>query len=122
MSLLDIHGRLAYTALYYTIIMAGWGLWRYFRKQSVEGSYWGALVIAEILYLAQATLGVLMLLGGAVLAGRGIHVLYGAVSVLVIPGVFAYTRGDVERRVQLVYGVSFLFLVGIALRAISTAR
>jgi hypothetical protein len=122
MTLIDIHGRLANTAMFYVIIMAVWGLWRYFRRQGVEGSYWGALVIAEVLIILQALLGVtLWATGQGSLAGRGMHVLYGVVSVLVIPMAFAYTRGDQERRSMLVYGASFLFLVGIILRAISTA-
>jgi hypothetical protein len=122
MSLVEIHSRLGNTALFYTVIMALWGLWRFFRKQGVEGSYWGALVIAEILYLLQAILGVIMLLSQtALLQGRGIHILYGVVSILVVPGIFVFTRGDDQRRAMLIYGVGFLFLVGILLRAMATA-
>jgi len=47
--------------------------------------------------------------------------LYGVVSVLVLPGIFAFTRGQEERRSMLIYGTGFLFLVGIVLRAIGTA-
>jgi hypothetical protein len=122
MTIIQVHGRLANTALFFTIAMAAWGLWRFFRKQGVDGSYWGALVIAEILYLAQAGLGVFLWLSGmGNLAGQWIHVLYGSVSVLTLPAVFAYTKGDAAPRVQLVYGVAFLFLVGVALRAIGTS-
>jgi uncharacterized protein YybS (DUF2232 family) len=122
MSLIEIHGRFGNTVLYYTIVMALWGFWRYVRKQGVDSSYWGALVIAEILFLVQAGFGAYLWLSGAGnLSGHGIHILYGAVSVLVIPGIFLYTHGEEHRRTALVYGVSFLFLVGIVLRAIFTA-
>jgi len=47
MSLVEIHSRLGNTALFYSIALALWGLWRYYRRQGVESSYWGALVIAN---------------------------------------------------------------------------
>lgn len=121
MSLIEFHGRLGTTAMYFAVLMALWGLWRFFRRQEVDSSYWGAVVIAEILFIAQGLLGAFVYLTNpGILAGRGIHILYGVVSVLVIPGLFVYTRGDQARRAQLVYGVGFLFLIGIALRAMST--
>ena len=121
MSLIEIHGRLANTALLYTGILALWGLWRFFRRQGVDSSYWGAVMIAEILYLAQAGLGAFIYFTGiGNLAGRSMHILYGVVSVLVIPGIFFYTRGDEQRRVILIYAIGLLFTIGILLRAMST--
>jgi len=122
MGLVEIHGNLANTALLYTIAMALWGLWRYFRRQGVDGIYWGALAIAEVLYVVQGALGAFIFFSGAGnLTGRYIHILYGVVSVLVAPGIFMYTRGEATRRVMLVYSVGFLFLVGIILRSMATA-
>lgn len=121
MTLVDIHNRLANTALFFTIIMALWGIWRYFRRQGVDGSYWGALVIAEILYLVQAAVGAYLWLSGA-RPGQLIHLLYGVFSILIVPGVFVYTKGDEQRRAMLIYGVSFLLMIGIILRALMTGR
>ena len=120
MYLIEIHSRLANTALLYTVIMAVWGLWRYFRRQQVESNYWGALVIAEILYLVQAVLGAYLYFSRIGRLDRGVHILYGVVIVLVIPGIFTFTRGRAERRAMLVYGAGFVFLAGIVLRAMST--
>ena len=120
MSLIEVHARLGNTALFYAILMAIWGLFRYLRRQGVESSYWGALVIAEILFVLQAALGAYLWLSGQGVA-PGMHILYGVVSVLVIPAIFGFTRGDNERRAMLVYGGAFLFLVGILLRAMGTA-
>jgi hypothetical protein len=122
MSLIEFHGRLGYTAMYYTIILAVWGMWRYLRKQGVDSGYCGALVIAEILYILQAALGAFLWISQiGNLAGHAIHILYGVVSVLVVPGVFVYTHGDDRRRASLLYGLFFLFLIGIIIRAITTA-
>lgn len=116
----QIHGSLANTAMYYFLILAVWGLWRFARKQEIDSSYWGALVISEILVILQGGLGVYLWLSGAQ-PGRGwVHILYGVVSVLTLPAVFAYTRGGQDRRAMLIYGVALLFLVGIAIRAAGT--
>jgi hypothetical protein len=120
MSLVEVHARLGNTALYYMIIMALWGFWRFFRKQDLDSNYWGALVIGEILIVAQGLLGGYLWLSG-LRPGRWIHILYGVVSALVIPGVYAYTQGEQQRRAMVIYGVSLLILVALILRAIMTA-
>ncbi len=120
MSLSDIHGRLANTALIFIGIMAVWGVWRAFRKQGMDSSYWGALVIAEILLIVQGAFGAYLWISGEQ-PGRGVHILYGVVSILIIPGLYAYTRGENDRRVMMIYAVTLIIGVGIILRAMSTA-
>lgn len=120
--LIGIHAGLANTALYYTIAMAVWGLWRFFRRQGVDSSYWAAIVIAEVLYLAQGALGAFLFFSGiGQLNGSYMHILYGVVAVLVVPALFMYTRGDETRRVMLVYGVGFIFNFLILLRSMATS-
>lgn len=115
-----IHGRLANTVLLYVLVLGIWGFWRYFRKQGVDSSFWGALVISEVLVLLQGGLGVYLWING-LRPGRGwIHILYGVVSALTLPAIFAFTRGDNDRRVMMIYGVALLFLVGITIRAAGT--
>jgi CDP-diglyceride synthetase len=120
MSLVEIHGRLANTAMIYFLILALWGLWRALRKQGLDSSYWGALAIAEILIVVQGVLGAILYFGGD-RPERWVHILYGVVAALVVPGLYAYTRGESDRRVMLIYGVTLLIAVGIIWRAISTA-
>ena len=120
MSLGEIHGRLGFTALYYIGILALWAFWRFFRKDGVSNNYWGALPIAEILVLLQGGLGAYLWLVG-LRPGRGVHILYGIVAALIIPGIYLFTRGDDDRRVMLIYGVGLLIMVGIILRGVMTA-
>jgi hypothetical protein len=120
MSLADIHGRLANTALIYFLLLALWGLWRALRKQGIDSSFWGALAVAEILIIVQGSLGAILYFSGD-RPGRWVHILYGVVTVLVIPGLYAYTRGESDRRVMLIYGITLLIAVGVILRAIGTA-
>jgi heme A synthase len=120
MSLGEIHGRLGFTALYFITILAIWALWRFFRKEGVNSNYWGALAIAEILVLLQGALGAYLWLSG-LRPGRGVHILYGIVAALIIPGIYLFTKGDEDRRVMLIYGVGLLIMVGIILRGVMTA-
>jgi hypothetical protein len=121
MSIIEIHGRLANTAIFYTAILAIWGLWRYARKQDMDSSYFGALAIAEVLYIGQGLLGAYLYISRTGhLEQAFMHILYGIVTVLVIPGVFATTHGEGSRRVQLIYALALLFQVGILFRSLAT--
>jgi len=120
MSLSDVHGRLANTALFFMIFMALCGLWRLLRKQGLSSNYWGALVIGEILVIVQGLLGGYLWLIG-LRPDRSIHILYGVVAALVIPAIYAFTKGGQERREMLIYAVALLFMVGILIRAMGTA-
>ena len=120
MSILEIHGRLADTALYYFILLSVWGYWRFIRKQGMDPSYWGALVIGEILLLLQAGLGGYMWLVG-LRPARWAHYLYGIVGPMALPMVFMYTKGKQERPEMLMYGTTTLITVGLILRAMFTA-
>ena len=119
MTLAEIHARLAYTTLYFVIIVGVWGLWRVFRRQGLDGSFWGTLVIGELLILAQTLLGGYLYLTGE-RPMRSIHLLYGFVSLLVVPGVFVYTRGGDKRREILIYALSLIFTAALVFRAITT--
>jgi hypothetical protein len=122
MSLIQIHGALANACLLFSLIIAGYGLLRYFSAQGVDGSFLGALAAGELLYLAQVAVGVALLFTPAPRPARlVIHILYGAVLALMIPFTFAVTNGRDSRREVLAYALVGLFLAGISLRAMSTS-
>ena len=121
MSLADIHSRLAISGLLFVTFMALWGLFRFFRKEGVNSNYFGAAVIAEVLYILQGLLGLFIFITGSGELGRPeVHILYGIVTVLTIPGVYIYTRADESRRAVLIYALAFIFLIGITIRSMST--
>ena len=117
-----LHARLLVTILLFFGALSIWGLFGYLRGQGISGSYKGALAIGELLMLAEAIIGVLLLVGGAQPYRLTIHILYGIVAVITLPGTFAYTRGRDDRWEQLIYVAACLFLCGIALRALTTGR
>ncbi len=125
-AIIQIHGWLGNTSGYYAIIMAGWGLWRFFRKQGIDSEYWGALVIEEGLILLHVLMGVFLYFVGPnwdppVLLGQPIHILYGGVSALVLPAIFAVTKGKKERPQLLIYLLVNAILAFIMYRAVRTA-
>ena len=120
MTLTLVHARLATAMLIFLSVAGVWGLATYFLRRSITGSYWGILAVGEILILAQMIIGVILWIEGARPA-RTIHVLYGIVAVISIPGYYAYTGGRDDHRASLTYGLICLFLVGISIRAIGTA-
>ena len=121
MTLLQIHAALANSVLIFSVILGLYGLFLYVRKQGVSSSYWGALAIGEILYLTQGVVGVILYFAGDS-PGRWVHILYGILSIITLPALFAFTRGREDRQVTLSYGLIGLFLGGVAIRAITTAR
>jgi hypothetical protein len=117
-----LHARLLVTILLFFGALSIWGFLNYLRGQGISGSYRGALAIGELLMLAEAIIGVLLLIGGAQPYRQGIHILYGIVAIITLPATFAYTRGRDDRWEQLIYVTVCLFLCGIALRALTTGR
>lgn len=115
-----IHGRLANTVMLYCLIIGAWGLWRFFRKQGVSSSYWGSVVIAELLVLIQGGLGIWLYAVGEAPARGAVHVLYGVVCAISLPAVYVYTRGRDERREMLLYGIVAIFVGVISIRAMLT--
>lgn len=115
-----IHARLATSMLLFLSVAGLWGLASYLLRRGVSPSYWGILAIGELLILAQVIVGVALWLDGARPA-RGIHLLYGVVAAISLPGYYAYSKGTDDRRTALNFGLICLFLVGISLRAMGTA-
>lgn len=120
MTLTDVHVRLSTAMLLFLAVAGIWGLVSYFLRREVSSSYWGILAIGEVLIIAQMIVGAIIWIGSGFQAPL-MHLLYGAVLGISIPGYFAYTKGRDDRRSNLSYGLICLFLVGISLRAMDTA-
>ena len=122
MNLSQIHGALANACLIFSLIIAGYGFLRYFRGQGMDGSFWGAIAVGEVLYLAQIAVGLLLLLGPGPRPERlWVHILYGSVLILMYPAAYGFTRGRDSRQEVAVYALLGLFLAGISLRAMTTS-
>lgn len=119
MTLSEVHARLAITALAFCGAMTLWALWRFIRKQGISSSYLGAVIIAEVVILAQGLLGAYLWYTG-LRPARDVHWLYGIVLALAMPAVYTFTKGRQERPETLMYGVGFLVMFFLVLRSMVT--
>lgn len=115
-----LHGRLALTAVFYTLVMAGWALVLALRGRGLDGNYLGAIVIGELLLVLQVLLGLFLMLRGAGVERTWLHILYGALAALIWPFLFTYTRRQPGRRESILFAAGSLFLWGLILRAAET--
>jgi hypothetical protein len=114
-----LHTRLQITISLALAALVLWGLLCALRG-SVGRGYVAALWVAGLLILAEALLGLPLLLGAARPARLALHLVYGAVAAALIPGAALYCRGRSGRWEALTYAAACLFLLGVAARAYQT--
>ena len=114
-----LHQQLAQTVIFYLFAMGAWSALNFFRGKGVDPSYRGALVIGEIVMLAQGVLGVIMLILGLRPADL-LHLLYGVLVAFSWPGVYIYTQARQGRAEAGIYAIVSFFMFGLAIRAIMT--
>lgn len=115
-----LHSRIANAAWLFMVILGIWNFVNYVRGRGVDGGVIGAIVVGELMMLAQASLGIILFVSGFYPAST-IHFLYGALTVLALPALWVYTRGATDRRASLIWALAGLFMFGLTLRAIGTA-
>lgn len=106
------------------LFMALWGilsLFNYIRGRGVDGSIIGAVIIGELMMMTMAGLGITLFIAFNRIQSLSIHFLYGSLSVIFLPGLWIYTRGETDRRASLIWGLAGFFMMGLTLRAIGTA-
>jgi len=113
-----LHLLLGRSVVFFMLICGVWGILAHLGRLPADGRYYSTLVLAELLLLAQALIG-LILLGFGRLPTDQIHFLYGGLAVLVLPAVhgFATRRGWPT---SLADGLAALFIFGLAIRAFTT--
>jgi hypothetical protein len=89
------------------------------RGRGISPSYWGAVVIGEILMLIQGVLGILLVSAGTMPADL-LHFLYGVLVALSLPAAYVYTHARTGRSEAGIYALASFFIFGLAIRAIMT--
>ncbi|MFN3704410.1 MAG: hypothetical protein ACK4WM_00205 [Thermoflexales bacterium] len=121
MGLTQVHANLATAVMLFNVILGVWGMLKYFRGESMDGNFFGAVALSPVLGLVQAVVGLALVTQGLGVTVRAVHYLYGVLVVLAVPAVFAYTRGRDDRGAVLLYSAVLLLNALFGFRAYSTA-
>jgi hypothetical protein len=119
MFLTDLHCRVGLAVIFFAFALGVWGVLAFLRGMGVTGSYFGALLIGEILMIAQAVIGVALIVTGR-FPMDGLHLLYGVVIPLSWAAVYVYTRGAQTKREMIIYAVMSFIVMGLGIRGIMT--
>ena len=121
--MLELHGVLSRAIVMFAAVAGVYGLYLYFRKQTVSPSYWGIIVVGNLTTLGQGMLGLLMAFSGAQ-TSEWTHILYGITAVLWIPLIGflgqQFNKGEHNVRETLIVALVSLFEMGVGIRAIGT--
>jgi heme A synthase len=114
----SLHELFSRALVLYFLLVGLWGLFLAIRRQPFNSAFQGALVISLVLGVVQALLGVLLLVTGN-RARDDLHYLYGLSIIVALPLVQQLIAKRTMSR-PLAYGLASLFMMGLAIRAITT--
>jgi len=117
MGITQIHASVATAVILFNLVLGGWGFLKFFRKQGMDGNYWGAVWLSPVLGLIQTVLGLVMVLMGLGASVRLVHYLYGSLVVIGMPAAFAFTRGRDDRAAVLIYAAVLTLVAVFGARA-----
>ncbi|MCZ7536737.1 MAG: hypothetical protein M5T61_13110 [Acidimicrobiia bacterium] len=86
--------------------------------QSLRGrAVWASTIAAEVALLLQVVLGVVLFSSGDYEGLPRFHMFYGFVAFITIALAYSY-RAQLKGRVEMLYGFTGLFLMGVGIRAV----
>ena len=113
------HGYAARVLLLFSILLALWGSFYYFRNEKLSGGFRASFLLLAGVTVVQGLLGLGALIGGGSPKEGLLHMVYGAFATLFLPGAYVYSRGGTDRREALVLAgaawiVAIAYFRGIA--------
>ena len=117
MTLSDLHATFAWVVVGTNAAVGAWALGAHWLEQLRTRHLWTATVVAELTIVAQVILGVLLVTIDDIEVAD-FHALYGFAALATIGIVYSY-RHQLREHLYVLYGLGGLFLMGLALRAIS---
>jgi len=116
---LEAHRLIATSIVTYYALVGLWGIVLGFMKRPVDGQYRAALFIGIGVAVVQVLIGIVLLLLGGTMK-NDLHFLYGLSLIVRLPLARQLSVGRGWRQ-PLVYGLTCLFMSGLATRGITTA-
>ncbi len=120
MGLTQVHVNLAIAVMLFNTLLGLWGFLKFFRGDGMDGNYFGAVALSPVLGLVQLAMGLVLVSMGLGVNVRFVHYLYGALVIISVPSVFAFTRGRDDRGAVLIYAAMLLLTAAFGLRAYTT--
>ena len=120
MGLVQVHVSLAIAVMLFNTILGVWGFIKFFRGHGMDGNFFGAVALSPILGLVQLAMGLVLVGMGLGVNVRFVHYIYGALVIISVPSVFAFTRGRDDRGAVLIYAAVLLLTAAFGLRAYMT--
>ena len=116
----NIHRGLAQSGILFFIALGVWALWLRIRSRPLDGSWYGAAAIGELLMIAEFLLGWL-LYGqglGENLARPFVHILYATVAIITLPAAYLYLSSLKDENVKTtLFAIVCFFLMEVIIRA-----
>ena len=117
MTLRQAHADFAWVVVVANAIVGLWALGAHYEERLRSPRLWPATVAAEVTIVVQVCLGVALVAVKDVEVAQ-FHAFYGFVAIIAVGIVYSY-RQQLQPHLYLLYGLGGLFLMGLALRAIS---
>ncbi len=117
MSLRDVHADFSWVVVGANAVVGAWALAAHRYEHLRTRRLWWATVAAELTIVLQVVLGVALVAGQDIEVAQ-FHAFYGFVALATIGIVYSY-RHQLRPYLHLLYGLGGLFLMGLALRAIT---
>lgn len=117
--LLTLHSRLQITI---SLVLVGLVLWAgvIAMRGGVGPRYEAALAVAALLLLAEAGLGLVLIVGGFGRTELALHLIYGLTLAVAIPALRRYNRAHPPQKQAWIYALAGLVLLGMVLRMVAT--
>lgn len=116
MQLTDVHAILNNAYILFSFALGAWCIIKLLRGQTtLDGNFWGAVVLCTGLAAAGLLLAVVLALTG-VNARRWAYYLYAVFFVIVLPGTFSLLRGRDDRLAVIIFGIVTFFAGASATR------
>lgn len=116
----NIHRGLAQTGILFFIALGAWAIWLRIRSRPLEGSWYGAAAVGELLMIVEFLLGwILYSQGlGENLSRAIVHILYAVVAVITLPAAYLYlSRLKNENVKTVLFAIVCFFLMEVIVRA-----
>ncbi|MFP5255010.1 MAG: hypothetical protein ACLGI8_04075 [Acidimicrobiia bacterium] len=117
MTLRQIHADFSWVVVVANAVVGLWALGAHHRPELRHRTLWPATAVAEVTIFVQVSLGVSLVAVEGIEVAQ-MHAFYGFVAIAAVGIVYSY-RQQIAAHRYLLYGFGGLFLMGLAIRAMT---